>query len=374
MNGMKRLWILFKTEFNAWRHDPITSAGGIIPPSLILIAFGLLFGGRLLFPIGVINQDTGVYGDILVETLAEVQSPFGIPYYEVAETEETAVWQAYNAYRLEGVWVIPPDFSARLEAGNSPSFEMYFNNYNDDRAKNHRIYSAEIIWVFYKKIGLPGPPLEVAEQYPRSEMVHWFPIISVGVTVMAATLGGIFNIFVLTYKEKMSRVTLEFALMPRSLLWVLLPKTVLALLFSLVTGTFFLIVLYFWLGVWAGRYLWLVWLLLGCVGLYWIGLALLFGLGVRNYMAGAITAVLTAIIIFFIGGGLSMVRINADKVIKIAWLFPNTYAVDPLRDMILFHTWPVDGTRSLLVLVGMALTAITLSWLSASRWLRHGAT
>jgi hypothetical protein len=40
---------------------------------------------------------------------------------------------------------------------------------------------------------------------------------------------------------------------------------------------------------------------------------------------------------------LGLVRANGDKVIKTAWLFPNTHAVDPLRDMILLHTWPVDG-------------------------------
>ena len=65
---MKRLWILLKSEFNAWRHDPITALGGILPPSLILIAFALLFGGRLSFKIAVVNQDQGPYGTILHQT------------------------------------------------------------------------------------------------------------------------------------------------------------------------------------------------------------------------------------------------------------------------------------------------------------------
>ena len=56
---MKRFWILFITEVKAWRHDPISAAGGFIPTIFILLAFGLLFGGRLAFKLGVINHDKG---------------------------------------------------------------------------------------------------------------------------------------------------------------------------------------------------------------------------------------------------------------------------------------------------------------------------
>jgi len=59
-------------------------------------------------------------------------------------SEEEAL-RDFEGYRVDGVWVIPPDFSARLEAGDNPTIAMYFSNYNDDRAKNHRIYSAEIL-------------------------------------------------------------------------------------------------------------------------------------------------------------------------------------------------------------------------------------
>jgi ABC-2 type transport system permease protein len=371
MNGIKRFWILFKTELNAWRHDPITTAGGIIPPTLVLIAFGLLFGGKLLFEIGVINRDEGPYGRLLVETIEEVNSPFGIPYYEIFAGTAEETWDAYDHYQIEGVWVIPADFSARVQAGENPQIEMHFNNYNDDRAKNHRIYSAEILWAFYKRLNLPGPPMEIQEIYPRPEMVHWFPIIGVGIALLGATLGGIFNMYALTHKEHISGLTLEFALMPRSLVWVLGIKVLLAVLFSILTGTFFLIVLAVWLGVWAGRFLWLVWLLFGLVALYWIALSLIVGLRARNYMAGAIGLALSSIIVFFISGGLSMVRVNVDKVVAVAWLFPNTYAVDPLRDLILFETLPRDLQTTLIFTIGLALLSLTSCWILSTRQIRY---
>jgi hypothetical protein len=184
---------------------------------------------------------------VLRETFDKVLSPFGTPYYDALDLPEEDARKEYHAHRVDGVWVIPADFSERLEAGQEPEVEMYFSNYNDDRAKNHRIYSAEILWRFYEKIGLPDPPLALAEEYPLPEMIAWFPVIAVGVALLGFQLGGMMNIFMLTHKEQVSRVTIEFGLMPRSLAWVLVPKMMLALLMGLITGTLLLAILSLWL-------------------------------------------------------------------------------------------------------------------------------
>jgi ABC-type multidrug transport system permease subunit len=369
---MRRLWILFKTEFKVWRRDPITALGGFIPSLFILIAFTLLFGGRLSFKIAVINQDQGEYGQILVDTFDEVISPLDLqPYYAVQEMDETHTWQAFEQYRIEGIWVIPEDFSAKIIARNHPEIAMHFINYNDDRAKNHRLYSAEVLWQFYQNIDYPEPPLTMAEEYPLPVMVDWVSIISIGIVLLSVTLGSIFNMFILTYKVQTGNVTLEISLAPRSLGWVLLPKTILALLFGLGTGTIFLIIIRFWLGFWPGGNLWAVWMLAGLVALFWIQLALAVGLVARNYMSGAIASVLGAMIIFFIGGGLSMVRAHKNAVTWIAWLFPNTYAVDPIRDLVLFNTWPVDFWQVLGILIAFAGIALLLGTGFAVRKLRR---
>jgi ABC-type multidrug transport system permease subunit len=367
---MKRFWILLVTEGKAWRQDPIATLGGLIPPTFMLIAFGLLFGGRLTFKIAVLNHDQGPYGALLRETVTQVISPFDTPYYDIVDLGEQAAWGAYYAHRIDGVWVIPAGFSERLASGRHPGLEMHFSNYNDDRAKNHRIYSAEILWKFYEKIGYPAPPLALAEEYPRSEMIHWFPVIAVGVALLAFMLGGMINMFMLTQKEQLAKVTLEFGLAPRSLAWVLVPKTLLALAMGLLTGTLLLGVLYLWLGVWPGRYLWAVWLLAGLVILFWVPVTLLFGLRAR-YFAGVIATILTGLTVFFVGGGLSMVRYNWQDVPWFSWLFPNTYAVDPIRDLVLFHTWPVDWASALLILLGFATCSLAAGFGLAARQLRR---
>lgn len=369
---MRRVWIIFKTEFNVWKHDPITALGGFIPCLFILIAFALLFGGRLSFKIAVINRDQGKYGQVLINTFDEVISPLdNEPYYAIQMMDYADAWGAFEEYHIEGIWVIPANFSEMIETGDQPEIDMYFMNYNDDRAKNHRIYSAEVLWQFYQNIELPAPPLTLSEEYPLPEMVDWVSIISIGIVLLSVTLGSIFNIFILTYKAQISKITLEFGLSPRSLGWVLLPKIILALLFGLGTGTVFLLIIRFWLGFWPEGYLWAVWLLGGFVALFWIQIGLIAGLVARNYMSGAIGSVLGAMIIFFIGGGLSMVRAHKDAVTWIAWLFPNTYAVDPIRDLVLFNTWPADFWQVLLRLLLFAGATSLLGSIYSARKLRR---
>jgi ABC-type multidrug transport system permease subunit len=186
-------------------------------------------------------------------------------------------------------------------------------------------------------------------------------VIAVGVALLGFMIGGMMNIFMLTYKEQTSGVTLEFGLAPRSWVWVLLPKTILALIMSLLTGTALLGILALWLGVWPGMYLPGVWLLALLTVLFWVPITMAFGLR-SQYFAGAIAVMLTAITVFFTSGGLALVRANEDKVPWFSWIFPNIYAIDPLRDLILFNQWPADWNQTVLILVGFAAVGISLGW------------
>jgi hypothetical protein len=123
---------------------------------------------------------------------------------------------------------------------------------------------------------------------------------------------------------------------------------------GLVTGTALMGVVYVGLGVWPGKFIFAVWLLAGLVALFWIPLVLLAALREVHFFAGAVLTILTGLTIFFTSGGLALVRPFKDKVLWFSWLFPNIYAVDPLRDLILFKEWPGDWNATLGILSAFA--------------------
>jgi ABC-type multidrug transport system permease subunit len=368
---MKRFWILFKSQLFAWQKDPLSVLGGFIPPLVMFTAFGLLFGSNLGFSIAVVNQDRGPYGKILRGTFDEVLSPLGSPYYDVQDLDQDQAFKQMNDARIEGVWIIPEDFSQRIRQGDNPQIEMYFTNYNDDRAKNHRLYSAEILWRFYQKIGQPNPPLQLEETYPRPTMIGWFPIIGVGLVLLGVSLGAMFNIFMLTYREQVSKVTLELGLAPLSLLWVLIPKILLALIMGMFTGTGLLGILYLSTGYWPGRFIWEAALLAALVTPLWISLALLLGLKARNFMTGAVAAILSGVIVFFTAGGLSSPTSYPAPLRWIGAVFPNWYAVDPMRELILFRVHPDNLGSILVILLAFSILSLTAGIGITCRTLRH---
>ena len=101
---------------------------------------------------------------------------------------------------------------------------------------------------------------------------------------------------------------------------------------GLLTGTLILFIFHLWTGAWpGGGLIWAFWLLSGLVSLFWVALTTLLGLGVKDYFFGAILSILSAILIFFISGGMSLVRSKWEDTLLVSRFFPNLYAVDPLR-------------------------------------------
>ena len=54
-----------------------------------------------------------------------------------------------------------------------------------------------------------------------------------------------------------------------------------------------------------------------------------------------------------------------------AAIFPNTHAIDPLRQLVLFQTWPVNWEVTLLKLTCFAAVGLGVGMLATSRQLRR---
>lgn len=374
---MKRFWILFKTDLKTWQKNPMATMSGFMPALMMLFTFGLLFGGKTAFPVAVVNQDTGEYGKLFIETMAEVESPLGGGYYAPMVMSEENAWEKYNSFAIDTIWIIPEDFTQRLMTGDQPKLDEYFHNYNDDRAKNHRIYPTEVLWRFYEKLGemepeleLAFPPLLMREEYPADNIVGWFPLVGVAVALLGAMLAGMINVFALTQQEQVAGITTDIGLASRSLNIFLLSKLAFSILIALISTSIILIVLYLWIGVSAGIYIWPALLLAGLVALFWAGLALILSFLAGQALGGGIVVVAAGLIVFFIAGGMAPVRYMPGNIWWLIQFFPNTYAVDPFRELVLFNTMPVNWNQTILTLTLFAAVSLSAGFFFAQRQLR----
>jgi ABC-type polysaccharide/polyol phosphate export permease len=293
------------------------------------------------------------------------------------ELSEAEAWEKYNSFAIDAVWIIPEDFSQRLLAGDQPKIDEYFQNYDDDRAKNHRVYPTEVLWRFYEKVDeaepaleLASPPLLMREEYPADEIVGWFPLVGVAVALLGAMLAGMINIFALTQQEQVAGITTEIGLASRSLNLFLLSKLAFSLMMALVSTALILGALYLWAGVSAGTYIWAALLLAGLVALFWAGLALILSFLAGQALGGGIVVVAAGLIVFFIAGGMTPVRYMPGNIWWLIQFFPNTYAVDPFRELVLFNTIPANWTQTLVTLVLFAAVSLGAGFFVAQRQLR----
>ena len=126
---LKKLLLLFKA-------DPKSLGAGIIPPTILLIAFALTIGNFSSITIAFVNQDTGSNGAILEESVFNQVSPLGGKvYFEKISADYDMAFDLYERGKVTGVVVVGENFSNDLESGKTPSIQYHFNNYNTDIAR-----------------------------------------------------------------------------------------------------------------------------------------------------------------------------------------------------------------------------------------------
>jgi len=97
---------------------------------------------------------------------------------------------------------------------------------------------------------------------------------------------------------------------------------------------------------------------MGLVTLFRIVLEFLLGLRARHLIAQAGASMADGAIVFVIGGGMGSVRHYAEVVPRTAWLFPDTHANDPIRELVLLQAWPAGWRTTVPGLSGLVVVAV----------------
>lgn len=140
---------------------------------------------------------------------------------------------------------------------------------------------------------------------------------------------------------------------------------------ALVSTTLVLLAFSVWTGIGVSSHILAFWLLAELVALFWAGLAFILSFLSGRALGSSIIVVAIGLIVFFIAGGTSSVRYSSGNLWWLIRFFPNTYAVDPIRDLVLFNTIPANWTQTLLTLVLFAAVSLGAGFFFAIRQLRR---
>ena len=335
---LKKLLLLF-------RADPKSIGAGIMPPTIILLAFFITVGNFSSIEISIINNDIGAYGEILEESILSEKSPLGDKaYFEEVELSLEEAEEKFSTEELYAYIVIPEDFSQVLQNGGTPDVEYYFNNYNTDVAKNLRLYLSEGVLKFYKTTD-DGIKIEVAEAMNVDKQLPWFDIIASGVFMLSFLLGVVINTLYLLSMERRNGTIQNYQLAPNNVFPSIAARAVVALLSGTIASTVNGVIIYFLTGKNYLPYVLEVLPALIIVGLTYICFAIVIGLYVDSFAGSIVTSLIGTALIWFLSGATFSIKNNTGILRAVCEWIPNTYALSHIRGTI-FGMDPSIGSIS----------------------------
>ena len=132
---MSRMWDLIKKEFGRIKSDRKGLVMLFLFPLLTVIIFGFSSGGgyEIAYTVGIINQDSGVHGNNMVQAFYQANTTMTV-YSNTTTTNVTEFQAAYSAaYQLlrddviDMIFIIPQNFSQMVDNGSNPVVILYFD-------------------------------------------------------------------------------------------------------------------------------------------------------------------------------------------------------------------------------------------------------
>jgi ABC-2 type transport system permease protein len=161
---------------------------------LFLVTLFGLTGSRA--PTAIINQDTGKYGKIFIQTLDEAHHSFDLRIMN----QETAN-EAVRSGKIVSIITIPPDFSKSISQGKTIPIQITVDNVDVDMTDDIQRAIPSAIVGFGKKLNFPGIRVHVVEKDLLSHDTDFIPYLVVsGLGLDAFIISGILSAMATAYE------------------------------------------------------------------------------------------------------------------------------------------------------------------------------
>ncbi len=324
----------FKKLIILLKNDVKSLLAGVVAPTVLLVAFFLIFGNFSSLKLAFVNEDNGDYSKGLEASIfSRISALNHKPYFEKIEVDKNKAFELFEEGKVSGIIIINGGFEKALSSGENAHIEYHFNNYNTDAAKNLRLYLDEGILDFYKKTD-SNLQIKTEEIFNVEKTIAWFDIIAVSVFLLSFLLGSMFNFLYLFNKEKEYKTLHEYRLSPKNIIASLFARIVVALMAGAITGSINAIFIYILTGINIFVYIPQMILLLICLGLIYIFFASLLAFYIENFSGAAVLSIVFTVVLWFLSGATASVKYASGVLRTISLLIPTTYALDEIRNIV----------------------------------------
>jgi len=192
---MHRVWAIIERDLRRFRRSPTLIVVSMVMPLVQLVVLGYAFGGQIKhLRLGVVDQDHAVPAVQLREMFqavaANARTFDTVGYSDLA----TALGDLRNG-RISGVLNIPPRFSRRLLAGESPRVALAEDNTDQFSSAALQGALTALLGAYQQKTPAPrlaaAPTLSVVEIYPYVPYIQYLlPGTIVLAIFVSAMIGG----------------------------------------------------------------------------------------------------------------------------------------------------------------------------------------
>ena len=358
----RTIWAILRKDLLTWLRQPTNVVATIVPPLAFLLieALGAAAVGRS--PVALVVQDRGQQGAQIAQAIRDAD------VFRLQEVNEQQAKVLLKNLDVVAIITIPPDFSQRVQAHEQAPIDVTVNNLNLDFTNDIRRAVPDAITQFYQAQGSASPIKVTLKEHDLLQRdVELFQYSVLPTIILLLTLSGLVSSSLSTAREWETKTVKELLLSPSTNAAILAGKV----LAGFVT-TFFLGLLVLGLGYVLGwiqpeGIYWLSTLLvMTLVALFSSGLGVAIGAFAQRIQPVIALSILTALYLFFLSGGISVIAFEPVWLQNIAAFVPLTYGNHALQ-MAIFYSSSDQLGRDVAVLSISALAALGLGILAMRR-------
>jgi ABC-2 type transport system permease protein len=194
---MHRIWAIIERDLRRFRRSPVLVIVSILMPLVQLVVLGYAFGGKIKnLHIGVVDEDHGVPA-VKIKEMCQAIAANAATFDTVAYSDKASALRDLRNGKLNGVLNIPPEFSRKQLAGESPRIALVEDNTDQFSAS---ALEGSLTGMLVSYNGPPLPPrettdvdLSVVEVYPYVPYIQFLlpGTITLSIFVSAMIGGGI---------------------------------------------------------------------------------------------------------------------------------------------------------------------------------------